>query len=569
MRNKSLKPATMSRRDWFHFADREIIAPHLGNMLTTHAFKHMTVGDHASPHWEQEEWQIQSYLVPLDGRHGSKADVLVATHHHSHDIDFQPWWRSGSRFDFGESRYVGEVSVRPWIQTRTHRLTDQLIIEPRPDFIRYHAADQRVSAVLPEGTDYVHPLDDTVILRTASESVAYYNPSPFVQVQRDYLRDYLAARRASLLISLVADRFANARSVTDLELKVIDQEIAEFTSIRSVVHEASPHNHALAMGRCSLYWNILIRGYDRPKRARNPWHLHDERLESPKEEQPAPTFIADDEGLRRTAGNSPAYLYFNPRVLERYFRTPGHAAGFHMRTWGAASSPHGSMDIGVNSRGLLTVFMPDIAKLPIQEQNHWASYSVAPEGEICWAMFETRMQSRPPHQPGVIELVAAGSKRLHKALDSISKAKTDASPTEKPTGSGPMSIGPLGKVMSEVGTLAVYLHKWVIDGLSVSQLRAALTRAGITPDKQARQLSLLRTLLTTKGVSPDEAKRIVGPLDALNEFRAKAAHLAAVEYEACLPHLALKSVPVGTRAAWDTLVDRVVASLNELADELA
>jgi hypothetical protein len=66
---------------------------------------------------------------------------------------------------------------------------------------------------------YMHPLDGNAVLRTSVEKVAFYNPTPHVLVHKDYLRDYLAARRGALLVSAVADRFWNAPERVNFSLK--------------------------------------------------------------------------------------------------------------------------------------------------------------------------------------------------------------------------------------------------------------------------------------------------------------------------------------------------------------
>jgi hypothetical protein len=85
-----------------------------------------------------------------------------------------------------------------------------------------------------------------------------------------------------------------------------------------------------------------------------------------------------------------------------------------MRAWGRAVGPRDEgIDVGINSRDLLTAFAPDIARLPLQDQLHWAHYSSPPDGEICWEMFETRMQQRPPHSPGIVDFVGKARAQLN------------------------------------------------------------------------------------------------------------------------------------------------------------
>jgi hypothetical protein len=348
----SLKPSALSRRDWFQYADRTERDPCRRGMIVTDFFSHASVHESHDLGWEQEEWGISAALIPLESAFNENgADTRAASSIRVYDMDFGPWWRAANDFDFGDARHLDGVLAWPWLHHRVHRRTNDLLIEPRADFIRYHALDKREFPDHHEGTEYVHPLEESVALRTWVEQVAYYKPMPFSEVQQDYLRDYLAARKASLLIAIVADRFANAPTVEELGLHVVEEEyIGEYAWITTGVHEEAAHNFKYAMGRSSLYWNVLIRSYPEPKRTRNAWHFHDERRQSATDGQPAPTFIVDPEGHRRAANDKdcPWYLCFSTRVLDRYFATSGYHAGFHMRTWGCATSPHGSVDVGVN-----------------------------------------------------------------------------------------------------------------------------------------------------------------------------------------------------------------------------
>jgi hypothetical protein len=568
----SLKPSTLSRGDWFRYADRAERDPRSQSMILTNFFSHASVNEPQDLGWEQEEWSIGAALIPLESPFNEKgADTRAASSARAHDLEFEPWWPDAGEFYFGDARHLDGVLIWPWLHHRVHRRTECLLIEPRADFILYHALDKREFPDHPGGAEYVHPLEESVALRTWIEQVAFYNPMPFAEVQRDYLRDYLAARKASLLIAIVADRFANARTVDELELDRVEQQpIGEHAWLTSGFREKASRNSKYATGRSSLYWNVLIQGYLEPKQSRNPWHYHDERLESAMAGQPAPTFIVDAEGNRRAANaGCPSYLCFSTRVLDRYFITPGYHAGFHMRTWGSAASPHGNVDIGVNSRELLNAFMPDIARLPVQDQMHWASHSVLPEGEVCWAMFETRMQQNPPHLPGVVNLLTDAFNELIDTVYSRFGIQLSEPVKDLPPGSGRMSVGPIRGDLSEVADLSVLLYAWVIERLLVARLRSLLSARSVPIEKSTRQLALLRSLLmNVAGTAEPEAKAILGPLDALNELRSKAAHVAKPDYSAILPRLGLSVMPATSRRYWDAVVDAVASSLHQITERI-
>jgi hypothetical protein len=115
----------------------------------------------------------------------------------------------------------------------------------------------------------------------------------------------------------------------------------------------------------------------------------------------------------------------------------------------------------------------------------------------------------------------------------------------------------------------VPLYAWVIERLKVAQLKSLLTSQSVQVEKSARQLGLLQSLLTeVVGTPESEARAALGPLSALNELRAKAAHLAKPDYAALLPRLGSPTTPGTARRYWDAIVDAVANSLNLVAEKV-
>jgi len=167
-------------------------------MIRTNFFSHTSVHKFQDLSWEQEEWGIRAALIPLESTFNENgADTQAASSIRAHDLGFEPWWPTAQEFYFGDTRHLDGVLTWPWLRHRVHRRTNDLLIEPRGDFTLYHALDKREFPDHPGGAEYVHPLEESVALRTWGEKVAFFNPMPFAEVQRDYLRDYLAARKAS------------------------------------------------------------------------------------------------------------------------------------------------------------------------------------------------------------------------------------------------------------------------------------------------------------------------------------------------------------------------------------
>jgi hypothetical protein len=311
----------------------------------------------------------------------------------------------------------------------------------------------------------------------------------------------------------------------------------------------------------------VVPPYERPRIERNPWHyprIHEVR----DDEEPAPTFIFNAAGDRRPAADaSPVdYLYFRLPVLGKYLDAPGYGVYFHMRHWGQACGPGDAcVDVGINERELVTAYALDIARLTHSDQQHWASYSSLPDGEICRELWETRMQQRPPHAPNVVELLGLARRRLAEAFRHQfgEDLYPDLDRLPRAADAQHMSVGPVRGEEREVVTLAQPLFAWVVESMSTEALRAPLKQGGIAYEPQARQIVLFRTVLAeVVGVEEGRAQSLVTVLQALNKLRVHAAHSLEGDIAEQYRRMGMPHVPHTPRAAWDGIVEAVVRTLK-------
>ncbi len=558
----------MTRRDWFSFVDRETSKYHpigAGTMITTHRFYSESYRSTEAEDWEKEQWEISAALTPIGQLENAVTSIAQTG---VSKLSFSPYWKDAETFDFAESMRLAQVELLPGVFLRKHPLTGRLMIEPRQDFTLYHTLDAQT------GGKYIHPLDDMVVLKVSTEQYEFYKPQPHVSVYSDYLRDYLAARKMGLLISVVADRFAKARSDSELELEKVDlKQVGENAWIRTTIHPAGTI-YEQAMGRSSLYWLVVIKPYDHPKPIRSAWPYYEKPDTSATPvDQNLPRFIADAEGNTVTLSDPqcPLYLYFKPHVLEKYLETRGYKVFFHMRTWGGACGPQveNCVDVGINSEGLVTAYAPDIAKLKRQEQLHWAHYSSLPNGGVCQELWQTRMQLNPPHSPSVIELITKSRRNLADAYRQRFSQELYSDFEPQQADLRRMSVGPVRGDVREVVDLAKPLYTWTVESLQVSALRTPLATNGIEFDKQAKQIVLLRTLLKEiVGLPENDAVSLVDPLRGLNDLRVIAAHSLNHDFDDAFRKLGVESVPESPRDAWDRLVDRIAGALDSISAAL-
>ena len=234
-----------------------------------------------------------------------------------------------------------------------------------------------------------------------------------------------------------------------------------------------------------------------------------------------------------------------------------------MRTWGVVQ-PAGaieSIDVGINSVGLVNAFARDLAKQSQAEQQYWSSFSCLPSGEICEELFQTRMQQNPPRPSGTVDLVSAAIKALNSSYTSRFGEQVHAAVYPDRKVLARLGVGPLEENWEELAELAKDLYAWVVEGLRISSLRKPLASSY---ENDWKQIKLIETLASVAlGCAEADVEAIGGPLRGLNTLRVKHAHSLNTMQ---LPHFDLKGLRV--RKAWFVVVDHVTGSLCTLADRI-
>jgi hypothetical protein len=561
----SFRAIPMKLRDWFQYLDRNKSPynPTNNTTITVERFWQNETGKFNSSDWRKEEWLVHCALVPVDQLNAAAVEIASPD-----SLTFETGWNFEDEFSFGDYFEYGHIHLYSLVSSIKHPISQELTVELSREFVLYHALQKR------NQFQYYHPVDNILVGETSINSHETYEPTPQVLIHRDYLRDFLAAMKMGLLISVVAVRFANALTEDALEIKQVeDHQIDEFTWLSMDIHTPKFTTHGYFRGRSILRRNFIIEPYNEPKFERSPWYYFSKQL---TDESVLPSFIVNDEGRREVIPKNTylgnyiesgigkfGYLYFRPEVLQKYLHVPGYSVFFHMRNWGVASLPgnRGTIDVGINSQGLINAFAPDIADLPSIEQSYWASYSSLPSGEICEEMFQTRMQQNPPHSPGVTELIRDARDQLSavfKKQFSVNLFK-DIEPSRQELCR--LSVGPILNQYTEVNELAKILYGWVIETMKLAPLRTTLVALGGEVDEKIRQIKLLEKSLIAKGLDESKACSITAPLVGLNKLRISAAHIGSIELEECFRLMGSSSVPPTPREGWDLCVDATTTCL--------
>ena len=565
----------MKLRDWFQYSDREKSPynPTDGTTITIESFWQNESSEFKSSDWRCEEWLIRSALVPVAQLNMAATEIMSP-----HDLTFEMGWNSEGQFSFGDYSQYGGIELHALAQLVKHPISQDSVVELSREFITYHALQKR------NQHEYYHPIDNIPVAETHLDDHKIYDPTARVIIHRHYLRDFLAALGMGLLISITADRFANAVTEEELELaQSEDEQIDQFTGISTNIHTPEFTHDGCFRGRSILRRNFIIEPYDKPKFERSPWHYFGEQS---TQEAELPKFIVNDEGKKQSLpkdtyiGNyinsgigKCGYLYFRPEVLQKYLQVLGYSVFFHMRNWGIASLPGdmGTIDVGINSQELVNAFAPDLADLSLAEQHYWASFSSLPSGEICEELFQTRMQNNPPRSPGVVELIRDARSQLNASFQYQNQISVDLFSNIEPSNQelSKLSVGPLTKEFTEVLELAKILYGWVIETMQIELLRKKLiSLGGKVDDKKIRQIKLLEKILMAKGLDEQEARSITAPLAGLNDLRIGSAHIGSTTLEPIFKNMGVSKIPETPRAAWHLCVDAITLCLNNITATL-
>lgn len=559
-------------REWFRYSDRNKLPynPTIDTAVTVERFWQNEESEFNSPNWQCEEWLIRSALIPVDQLNAAAVEIESP-----HDLTFEIGWNFGHQFSFGDYAQFGEIQLYPLVLLIKHPISQEFTIELSREFITYHALQQR------NQSQYYHPTDNILVTEANLDSHEIYKPTANVNIHRDYLRDFLAAMKMGLLISVVADRFANTPTEEELELDQLeDNQLDEFTWLSTIVHTPEFTRHGYFRGRSILRRNFIIEPYNRPKFERSPWFYFGKQ---PADDAEFPSFIMNDEGKKQTLPKNTylenyikngigefGYLYFRSEVLQKYLQNPGYSVFFHMRNWGVASQPgdKGTIDVGINSHGLVNAFAPDIADLSPSEQAYWASFSSLPSGEVCEEMFQTRMQQNPPHSPGVTELIRDARSQLSAVFQNQFSIDlfNDIEPNKQELCR--LSVGPISNQFTEVLELAKILYGWIIETMQIDALRNALSILGGTVDENLRQIKLLERVLIAKRLDQTQARSMTAALVGLNELRIGSAHIGNLELESPFQRMGASTTPQTPRAGWHLCVDALTRDMSLIASAL-
>ncbi|CAN7617207.1 hypothetical protein LJR260_004398 [Variovorax paradoxus] len=285
--------------------------------------------------------------------------------------------------------------------------------------------------LIKEGTKWVRPEEDFV--EVARESFDENGAHCLVEIKREFLIDYLAARNLSLRLSYYRQRVENVPTLEGsayanlkdhqeerdggrfelLVRGVNDVFGGSWAMVRAWRTDVDEDEDAPVMGpeddkNTAHESSRGVRGGFDGVRVegefwRDEWIDHQSRSVRVRgdEDTNLPQFIVETDGKRMASSDLDnedigRWLWFRASVVTELLGHRGFSLEWYTAETGGIRSTSGYVThFGINSSDLITVYAYDVARLSPWEQHIWAAHNVVPEGKVSSELLDSQVKSDP------------------------------------------------------------------------------------------------------------------------------------------------------------------------------
>ncbi|NMY07245.1 hypothetical protein HBO38_02110 [Pseudomonas veronii] len=409
--------------------------------------------------------------------------------------------------------------------------------------------------LIKEGHTWVRPEEDFVVVaREVLDSDGRYR---LIEIKREFLIDYLAARGLALRLSYYRQRVENVATV-------------EGTNYEGLVNHQSERDH----GRFELLMRSLNDVYGGSWASFRVWRTdideeedapvlgpeRDDNTESEQSEgvrvgpkgirvesefwkdewidhraqsvrvrgdtdQSLPYFIVETDGTRVASSTLDSedvgrWLWFRPSVVTDLIGRRGFALKWYTAETGAIVSTSGYVThFGINSADLLTIYAYDIARLAAWEQHVWAAHNVPPDGKVSGELLAAQVKTQPASTHAVEELFFVSMRMLERGFESRFGASLFNHEVNDESAMQQVSRFH-SRDQASLLRLAKEIVRVLSDRLNVRELRKLSSHA--EKDKLGSN-KLLQDVLARK-VGEERARQVFGPIVGAYDLRVGDAH---------------------------------------------
>jgi len=409
--------------------------------------------------------------------------------------------------------------------------------------------------LIKEGNNWVRPEENFVVV--ARETLDEKSNHRQIEIKREFLIDYLAARNLSLRLSYYRQRVENVAALEGSEYAHLENRKgqrdggrfellirslkdvyggswASFRSWRTDVDEEEdapvmrPENNdntafESSKGHQSGYEGVRVEG----EFWRDEWIEHQGQSVRVRgdTDKTRPQFIVDTDGMRIASADLNnedigRWIWFRSSVVSDLINHRGFSLKWYTAETGGIHSTSGyDTHFGINSSDLITVYAYDVARLDAWEQHIWAAHNVVPDGKVANELLAAQVRTQPASTHAVEELLFKSMRILETGFHqkygiSLFTHEIDDDAV----------MQQVSRFASKDQTALLRLAKEIVrvfsDRLNVRELRNLSTHAD---NVKLGSNKLLQDVLAQK-VGTDKARDIFGPVAGTYEMRVGDAH---------------------------------------------
>ncbi|ENT6843073.1 hypothetical protein ACFF2L_003548 [Enterobacter kobei] len=410
--------------------------------------------------------------------------------------------------------------------------------------------------IVKEGNSWVRPEENFVeVVREFYDSQGEPN---LIEIKREYLIDYLAARNLSLRLSYYKQRVINVASLENSQFSgladhheeqrdggrfqlrvcsnndVFGGKWAMFRTWRTDIDEdedapvMGPENESNTAyekkeGNHSGYEGTRIEG----EFWRDEWIEHhglSKRVRG-DDDPNLPHFIIETDGTRLASSklnkeDIGRWLWFRSSIVNELLSFRGFSIEWFTSETGALiSASQKSVHFGINAADLITVYACDIARLDGWEQHVWAAHNVVPDGKVSSELLAAQVKAMPAETYAVEFLFF----EVMKMLEDIFKERLGIALFSHDIDINEAKKNILRFVSRDQASLlrlAKEIVRYFSDRLNVRELR----KISMHPDKEKLGSNKLLQNILSQKVGEEKAREIFGPIVGAYDMRLGDAH---------------------------------------------
>jgi hypothetical protein len=292
-----------------------------------------------------------------------------------------------------------------------------------------------------DGNNWIRPEENFIVV--AREVLDEEGHHRLIEIKREFLVDYLAARNLSLRISYYRQRVENVATLDDsvyaglanreeprdggrfnvlvrgLE-DVFGGSWASFRVWRTDVDEdedapvMGPESDdntdfETSQGNKGGYEGVRVEG----EFWRDEWiehQGHSARVRGDADKS-LPQFIVETDGTRMASADLDdedigRWLWFRSSVVNELLKLRGFSLKwFTAETGGVCSTSGHVTHFGINSSDFITIYAYDVTRLAAWEQHIWAASNVVPDGKVSTELLAAQVKAQPASTHAVEELL--------------------------------------------------------------------------------------------------------------------------------------------------------------------